>query len=213
VRAFTAYFHLANITEQVHRGRALTLMREQDGGWVEQAVERIAKSGARAEDVAEILRHVAVRPVFTAHPTEVARRSTIDKLRRVAALLEEPDTPRRTRRLEEAVELLWLTDEIRVEARLADASDRLLQPAALLVPEPGQGAAPVHLLGDVGQVEVRRERADQAGDRGEVEVGQLVEPVLLRVGAHVLDEGEQTLALGAGQRLTEDRRDAADVAT
>ena len=53
--------------------------------------------------------------MFTAHPTEVARRSTIDKLRRVAALLEEPDGPRRTRRLEEAVELLWLTDEIRVE--------------------------------------------------------------------------------------------------
>ena len=65
--------------------------------------------------MAEILRHVALRPVFTAHPTEVARRSTIDKLRRVAALLEEPDGPRRTRRLEEAVELLWLTDEIRVE--------------------------------------------------------------------------------------------------
>ena len=53
--------------------------------------------------------------MFTAHPTEVARRSTIDKLRRVAALLEEPDSPRRTRAIEEAVELLWLTDEIRIE--------------------------------------------------------------------------------------------------
>src|ERR1044072_7027281 len=62
VRAFTAYFHLANITEQVHRGRALKQMQEQDGGWVEQAVERIARSGARAADVTEILRHVAVRP-------------------------------------------------------------------------------------------------------------------------------------------------------
>ena len=30
-------------------------------------------------------------------------------------LLEEPDSPRRTRRLEEAVELLWHTDEIRLE--------------------------------------------------------------------------------------------------
>ena len=67
------------------------------------------------DEVAQLLRQVAVRPVFTAHPTEVARRSTIDKLRRVAALLEEPDSPRRTRRLEEAIELLWLTDEIRIE--------------------------------------------------------------------------------------------------
>ena len=115
VRAFTAYFHLANITEQVHRGRALTRAREEEGGWIEQAVARIADAGIAPEEVGEILRQVGVRPVFTAHPTEVARRSTIDKLRRVAALLEEPDTPRRTRRLEEAIELLWLTDEIRVE--------------------------------------------------------------------------------------------------
>jgi phosphoenolpyruvate carboxylase len=115
VRAFTAYFHLANITEQVHRGHTLTRMREQEGGWVERAVARIAESGVDTGEVTEILRHVALRPVFTAHPTEVARRSTIDKLRRVAALLEEPDSPRRTRRLEEAVELLWLTDEIRIE--------------------------------------------------------------------------------------------------
>jgi phosphoenolpyruvate carboxylase len=115
VRAFTAYFHLANITEQVHRGRILTRTREQEGGWVEQAVARIADAGVDPAEVAEIVRHVGVRPVFTAHPTEVARRSTIDKLRRVAALLGDADTPRRTRRLQEAVELLWLTDEIRVE--------------------------------------------------------------------------------------------------
>ncbi len=56
-----------------------------------------------------------MRPVFTAHPTEVARRSTIEKMRQVAGLLEQPDGPRRTRRLEEAVEMLWRTDEIRVE--------------------------------------------------------------------------------------------------
>jgi len=115
VRAFTAYFHLANITEQVHRGHTLARLREQEGGWVEQAVGRLAEAGVDTGEVAEILRHVALRPVFTAHPTEVARRSTIDKLRRVAALLEEPDGPRRTRRLEEAIELLWLTDEIRIE--------------------------------------------------------------------------------------------------
>jgi phosphoenolpyruvate carboxylase len=115
VRAFTAYFHLANITEQVHRGRALTRARDEDGGWIEQAVTRIAAADVPAGELEQLLQQVAVRPVFTAHPTEVARRSTIDKLRRVAALLEEPDGERRTRRLQEAVELLWLTDEIRIE--------------------------------------------------------------------------------------------------
>ena len=78
VRAFTAYFHLANITEQVHRGRALTRAREEEGGWIERAVARIADAGIAPEEVGEILCQVAVRPVFTAHPTEVARRSTID---------------------------------------------------------------------------------------------------------------------------------------
>ena len=95
---------------------------------------RIAKAGVDADVVAEILRHVTLRPVFTAHPTEVARRSTIDKLRQVAALLEEPESSRRTRRLEEAVELLWLTDEIRVEPPGADgrgAQRRLLPRGAV----------------------------------------------------------------------------------
>ncbi|HET7734428.1 MAG TPA: phosphoenolpyruvate carboxylase [Nocardioidaceae bacterium] len=114
-RAFTAYFHLANVTEQVHRGRALLQVREQEGGWIEQAVTRVRDAGVDAETLGRELRNVGVRPVFTAHPTEVARRSTLDKLRQVAALLEQPDSRRRTHRLEEAIELLWHTDEIRAE--------------------------------------------------------------------------------------------------
>jgi phosphoenolpyruvate carboxylase len=113
-RAFTAYFHLANVTEQVHRSAGL----RSDGarsGWVAQTLHRIVEAGVDGAALADELRHVTVHPVFTAHPTEVARRSTLDKLRRVAALLEEPDGPQRTRRLAEAVELLWQTDEIRIE--------------------------------------------------------------------------------------------------
>ncbi|HQR26827.1 MAG TPA: phosphoenolpyruvate carboxylase [Nocardioides sp.] len=115
-RAFTAYFHLANVTEQVHRGRAMLAARGDGGGWIAQAVGRLREAGLGGSSLAEEIAHVSVQPVFTAHPTEVARRSTLDKLRRVAVLLEEPDTPGRTRRLREAVELLWQTDEIRIEA-------------------------------------------------------------------------------------------------
>lgn len=114
-RAFTAYFHLANVTEQVHRGRALAAENAARGGWVERAVERIGEAGVPAADVAEEVARLVVRPVFTAHPTEVTRRSTLDKLRRIAALLDEPDSSRRTRRLAESIDLLWRTDEIRVE--------------------------------------------------------------------------------------------------
>jgi phosphoenolpyruvate carboxylase len=113
-RAFTAYFHLANVTEQVHRGHALLRRGQDEGRWLEMAVDRILE--ADAEDVlAKVIDQVSVRPVFTAHPTEVTRRSTLEKLRGIAALLEQPDDARRQRRLAEAVELLWRTDEIRVE--------------------------------------------------------------------------------------------------
>ncbi|MEO6204388.1 MAG: phosphoenolpyruvate carboxylase [Mycobacteriales bacterium] len=113
VRAFTSYFHLANVTEQVHRGRALLRQRATQGGWIEQALTRIDASGV--DGLADDVSRLAVRPVLTAHPTEAARRSILDKLRRIAALLDTDDSATRTRRLAEAVDLVWQTDELRVD--------------------------------------------------------------------------------------------------
>ncbi|MGZ6804950.1 MAG: phosphoenolpyruvate carboxylase, partial [Nocardioidaceae bacterium] len=113
VRAFTSYFHLANVTEQVHRGRELLRRRQAEGGWLEQALDRVAQAGVPTAQLAEDAARLAVRPVLTAHPTEAARRSTLDKLRRIAALLDEPPSTARTRRLAEAVDLVWQTDELR----------------------------------------------------------------------------------------------------
>jgi phosphoenolpyruvate carboxylase len=115
-RAFTAYFHLANVTEQVHRSAALLADQEQSGGWLEQALARIQAAGFDGSAVAEALRRMAVVPVFTAHPTEVSRRSTLDKLGAVSRLLGEPDSASRSRRLEDPIALLWHTDELRVGA-------------------------------------------------------------------------------------------------
>ncbi|MCX6395741.1 MAG: phosphoenolpyruvate carboxylase [Propionibacteriales bacterium] len=115
-RAFTAYFHLANVTEQVHRGRMLRSEHADGGGWIAQALDRIVAAGTPTDELAATAAEITVRPVFTAHPTEVTRRSTLEKLRRIAALLEEPESTGRTRRLRESIDLLWQTDEIRVEA-------------------------------------------------------------------------------------------------
>lgn len=115
-RAFTAYFHLANVTEQVHRGRQMLADHHERGSWIRAALGRIDDAGVSRDDLAESVARMTVRPVFTAHPTEVARRSTLGKLRRVAALLHEPAGPVRTRRLSEVIDLLWQTDEIRADA-------------------------------------------------------------------------------------------------
>jgi phosphoenolpyruvate carboxylase len=114
VRAFAMYFYLANVTEQVHRGRDLQVRRESSGGWLTQAVDRIDASAMSSRLVDDAAHRLAVRPVFTAHPTEAARRSTLTKLRRVADLLDAPDDDRRQQQLAEVVDLLWQTDELRV---------------------------------------------------------------------------------------------------
>jgi phosphoenolpyruvate carboxylase len=119
VRAFSTYFHLANVTEQVHRGRELRDRRAQEGGLLAQTAD-LLKDGDQ-EHVRETVRNLNVRPVFTAHPTEAARRSVLNKLRRIAELLEAAhhgngtgDKRRADLRLAENIDLLWQTDELRV---------------------------------------------------------------------------------------------------
>ncbi|MFT3866377.1 MAG: phosphoenolpyruvate carboxylase [Solirubrobacterales bacterium] len=132
-RAFTTYFHLANVAEQVHRGRDLAARRrEAGGGWLAEAVARIEAEesgdgdqrggGIDREELRALVDRLHVRPVFTAHPTEAARRTVLAKLRELAGLLDdleatdgdEAATARVMERLEELIDLLWQTDEIRV---------------------------------------------------------------------------------------------------
>lgn len=122
VRAFSTYFHLANVAEQVHRSRILAAARAEGGSWISRAVDKIvsAKENPVAgheitnADIALWLSDFMVRPVFTAHPTEAARRSILGKLGQIANLLDQDHSSLRERRLEETVDLLWQTDELRL---------------------------------------------------------------------------------------------------
>jgi phosphoenolpyruvate carboxylase len=67
VRAFSTYFHLANVTEQVHRGRELRARRAAEGGNLSRTADML--KDADPAHLAATVRNLGVRPVFTAHPT------------------------------------------------------------------------------------------------------------------------------------------------
>jgi phosphoenolpyruvate carboxylase len=123
VRAFSIYFHLANVAEQVHRARVLAEVRAEGGSWLSRAVDKIeiafkAQTPGHQfthEQLQEWIGELMVRPVFTAHPTEAARRSILNKLGEIAKLLDQDLNPDQSSRLAETIDLLWQTDELRLD--------------------------------------------------------------------------------------------------
>ncbi len=116
-RAFSIYFDLANVAEQVERSRDVHEQRSALGGPLHRVAEAVQASGVPREAIAHVGGSLAVRPVFTAHPTEAARRSVLMKMRRIADLLQDQslDDQARSDRIAELVDLLWQTDELRLE--------------------------------------------------------------------------------------------------
>ena len=96
MRAFVAYFHLANICEEHYR---VTSLREREGS-VDPAADadpindltvayrRLVDECGRGK-AAALLQRLEFRPVFTAHPTEARRKAVEGKIRRISKLLEE----------------------------------------------------------------------------------------------------------------------------
>ena len=119
VRAFSNFFNLANVAEQVNRSKDLAAEHKSEGSWLGKAIENIARAQRDGKDFStndlqNWLDNFSVRPVFTAHPTEAARRSVLSKMTTIAQLLEQPESQIKNERLAEAIDLLWQTDELRL---------------------------------------------------------------------------------------------------
>src|SRR5690606_30183578 len=121
MRAFTAYFYLANAAEQVHRIEELAETDVDHS--LAATIDRIQAAGLDPDLVTAVIDRLELRPVFTAHPTEAARRTILTKLRTLADLLDQRLDPRATesdrtridRRAAELIDQIRQTDELRLE--------------------------------------------------------------------------------------------------
>lgn len=127
-RAFGFFFELINLAETNHRKRrrlsgGLKADAAPQRGSLQGTLRRMRKAGYSADEAMALLNKICVTPVFTAHPTEVARRSVISKRRRISQLLEEldriPQSPDSIAQMEDALMAeitgLWQTDDVRLE--------------------------------------------------------------------------------------------------
>ena len=87
VRALSASFHLSNLAEQTCRVDDLADTGRRQPGPLQEAIDRICDAAVPEELVAQVLGRLELRPVFTAHPTEAARRSVLTTLRLMADML------------------------------------------------------------------------------------------------------------------------------
>jgi phosphoenolpyruvate carboxylase len=127
-KAFAIYFELTNLAETNHRKRrrrAGKLHAEQSplAGSFRGTLARMRAAGISADDALAALHKLRITPVFTAHPTEVARRTVLLKRRRIAQYLENLDRlPLAASDAAEYASLilaeitsLWQTDEVRLK--------------------------------------------------------------------------------------------------
>ena len=107
------------MAEQVHRIDYLS--SQEDERLLDRTIDRILESGCEPSLIREVAGRLEWRPVFTAHPTEAARRSLLTKQKALSELLVERNDPRAgpaqhaavDRRTAELIDQMWQTDELR----------------------------------------------------------------------------------------------------
>jgi phosphoenolpyruvate carboxylase len=125
-KAFATYFELTNLAETNHRKRRrraheLQLNRRPEPGTLRGTLVRARDAGITAEEALAWFGRIKVIPVFTAHPTEVARRTVLFKRARIAKELEgldrlplsDAEAARREQSISAEITALWQSNEVR----------------------------------------------------------------------------------------------------
>jgi len=125
VRAFSYFSHLANIAEDQNNIRQMRTRSSAGGspapGTLALTLSHARAAGFSAADLRRFFSEALVSPVLTAHPTEVRRKSTIDREMEIAALLDRRERVQLTpeeiaasdEQLRRAVLTLWQTNLLR----------------------------------------------------------------------------------------------------
>ncbi|MBO0748039.1 MAG: phosphoenolpyruvate carboxylase, partial [Acidimicrobiaceae bacterium] len=95
IRAFSTFVLLANLAEDVadnRRARAERRAgRDRSPGTLAWAFDQIGRAALSREDLVRLAGDVVVSPVFTAHPTEVRRRTALTRAHDITRLLTNRD--------------------------------------------------------------------------------------------------------------------------
>jgi phosphoenolpyruvate carboxylase len=123
VRAFSYFSHLANIAEDQNNIRQMrsSARAAPRPGTLALTLSHARRAGFSAADLRKFFASALVGPVLTAHPTEVRRKSTIDREMEIAALLDRrervqltsEETEASDEQLRRAVLTLWQTNLLR----------------------------------------------------------------------------------------------------
>jgi phosphoenolpyruvate carboxylase len=124
--AFTLYFDLVNLAEEIQRVQTLkqregALYPVPIGESIAEAVALLHHNGFTREQMSALLKALRVELVLTAHPTEAKRRTILSKLQRIReqlTALHAEALPGRERaeglaELRAEITALWLTDRAR----------------------------------------------------------------------------------------------------
>ncbi|MFP6800407.1 MAG: phosphoenolpyruvate carboxylase [Pseudomonas sp.] len=122
-RAFNQFLNLANIAEQYHRVRRRAPGEAQpfEDNILSDLLQRLSSNGHKGEALARQFGRLDIELVLTAHPTEVARRTLIQKYDAMAEQLAADDhsdlsaaeREQVKQRLQRLIAEAWHTEEIR----------------------------------------------------------------------------------------------------
>lgn len=124
IHAFSTFFHLTNISEELDAHTQRHQEEEHNDTWpnsFEDTFRHLRKNGHTLEEVLTLLQRVNYYPTFTAHPTEAKRPLVLEALQRIQQEYKVGNAPvssaveraQSRHRLKAMIQIFWKTDAVR----------------------------------------------------------------------------------------------------